>query len=237
MSTYLLPDQNTCYIPKQINVENQIQTEEQEAYNNLNEKHQTLLATLPKDKGWRSENIFLYKDFWLSSEVIKGLLLIQNYFNPEPTDIFLAAFMKCGTTWLKALMFATANRHRYKFSNHPLLHNGPQSAFPFLDTHIFLDYPITKFDNLPAPRLFASHYAHALLPKPMTSPSSQCKFVYVCRDPKDALISKWHFMSKLRSKELTPISFQEAYELFCKGVSEYGPFWEHVLGYWKASQV
>ena len=41
-------------------------------------------------------------------------------------------------------------------------------------------------------------------------------------------------MRKLRSKELPPVSFDEAFELFCNGVSEYGPFWEHVLGYWKA---
>jgi len=27
----------------------------------------------------------------------------------------------------------------------------------------------------------------------------------------------------------------EAFELFCKGVSPFGPFWDHLLGYWKAS--
>ncbi|GJZ53249.1 cytosolic sulfotransferase 5-like protein [Tanacetum coccineum] len=237
MATYLIPDQNTCYQHTPINLEDQIQDDEHESYMALNKNQDHLLATLPKDKGWRSENIFLYKNTWLSSEVIRGLLLINNnYFRPEPTDIFLAAFMKCGTTWLKALMFAITNRHRYEFSNHPLLTTGPQSAFPFLDTHIFLDFPITKFDHLPTPRLFATHHAHDLLPTSMTSPTSPCKFVYVCRDPKDALISKWHFMSKLRSKDLVPISFNEAYEAFCNGVSEYGPFWDHVLGYWKASK-
>ncbi|KAJ0575297.1 putative flavonol 3-sulfotransferase [Helianthus annuus] len=64
---------------------------------------------------------------------------------------------------------------------------------------------------------------------------SSCKFVYVCRDPKDVLISKWHFMSKLRSKDQPPLSLDEAFELFCQGVSEYGPFWEHVLSYWRVS--
>ncbi|XP_023741100.2 cytosolic sulfotransferase 5 [Lactuca sativa] len=236
MSTYLVPDQNTCHQPTSITGENQIPTEEEQAYKKLDEKLKGLLATLPKDKGWRSANIYLHEGFWLSPQVIKGLLMINNYFHAQSTDIFLAAFMKCGTTWLKALMFATANRHRYSFSDHPLRRNGPQSAFPFLDTHIFLDYPITKFEHLPSPRMFATHFAHSLLPTSMSSPSSTCKFVYVCRDPKDALISKWHFMSKLRSKELPPLSFNEAYELFCNGVSEYGPFWDHVLGYWKASQ-
>ncbi|KAL8230754.1 hypothetical protein R6Q57_000532 [Mikania cordata] len=231
MSTYVVPDQNTCnYHPTSINGDYQTHETDQQ---HQPSPHETLLATIPKNKGWRSENVFLYNGFWLSSEVIKGLMLIHNHFKPQPTDIFLAAFMKCGTTWLKALMFATANRHRYKFSDHPLLCTGPQSAFPFIDTHIFLDYPVTNFDHLPVPRLFATHFAHGLLP---TSMLSTCKFVYVCRDPKDAFVSKWHFMSKLRSKELTPLEFSEAYELFCNGVSEYGPFWDHVLGYWKASQ-
>nr|GEW17220.1 cytosolic sulfotransferase 5-like [Tanacetum cinerariifolium] len=94
---------------------------------------------------------------------------------------------------------------------------------------------MTKFDHLPKPRLFAKHHPHELLPTSMTSPTSLCKFVYVCRDPKDVLISKWDFMNKLRSKDLVPISFNEAYESFCNGVSEYSPFWDHVLGYWKAS--
>ncbi|XP_024969781.1 cytosolic sulfotransferase 5-like [Cynara cardunculus var. scolymus] len=233
MATYLLPDHDACYNPKPINGDNQIQTEEQEAYD---QKLDAMIATLPKNKGWRSQYIFRYKGFWASREVIRGQLLIGDHFHPQPTDIFLAAFMKCGTTWLKALMFATVNRQRYNFSDHPLLRTGPQSVFPFLDTHIFLDHPITNFDHLPAPRLFATHNAHSSLPTSMTSPASTCKFVYVCRDPKDALISKWHFMRKLRSKELPPISFNEAFELFCNGVSEYGPFWDHVLGYWKASQ-
>nr|XP_043616325.1 cytosolic sulfotransferase 5-like [Erigeron canadensis] len=244
MSTYLVPDQNTCYHPEFTTTENnQNQTTDQQQQDAATYKklHENLVKTLPKNKGWRSETIFLYKEFWLSSEVLKGLLLINNYFTPKPTDIFLAAFMKCGTTWLKALMFSIVNRHRYKvMSDHPLLGTGPQSAFPFLDTHIYLDHPVTNFDHLPSPRLFATHYAHDLLPTSIITShniANPCKIVYVCRDPKDAFISKWHFMCKLRSKELPPLSFNEAYELFCKGVSEYGPFWEHVLGYWKASQA
>ncbi|KAL7606851.1 hypothetical protein Lser_V15G18525 [Lactuca serriola] len=238
MSTDLnIPNQNTCSHPTAINGENPISNEQEHVHNKLNGKVNDIVATLQKGKGWRGPEIFLHKGFWLPQLLIKSLLTIHEYFHPKPNDIFLAAFMKCGTTWLRTLMFATANRHLYKISDHPLHHTGPHSVFPSLDVQIFLDqYSVSKFDNLPSPRLFATHFAHDLLPTSMTSSSSTCKFVYVCRDPKDALISKWHFMSKIRSKELTPISFNEAYELFCNGVSEYGPFWEHVLGYWKASQ-
>ncbi|KAL8206132.1 hypothetical protein R6Q57_009683 [Mikania cordata] len=141
---------------------------------------------------------------------INSNLLLHTYFKSEPTDIVLASFMKSGTTWLKALMFSTLNRDRYSFSNHYLHNNSPQSTFPFLDVE---SYPMTDFTTFPAPRLFATHFAQTLLLACMSS----CKFVYVCRDPKDVLVSKWHFMSKLRSKDLPPLSFDEAFELFCLG--------------------
>nr|GEW18738.1 sulfotransferase 16 [Tanacetum cinerariifolium] len=42
-------------------------------------------------------------------------------------------------------------------------------------------------------------------------------------------------MQKLRPKTLPLISFDQAFELFCEGVSEFGPYWDHVLGFWRAS--
>ncbi|THF95235.1 hypothetical protein TEA_019890 [Camellia sinensis var. sinensis] len=46
----------------------------------------------------------------------------------------------------------------------------------------------------------------------------------------------WYFMNKTKPKEQPPLSLDEAFDLFCEGISNYGPFWDHVLGYWKASQ-
>ncbi|KAL8237162.1 hypothetical protein R6Q59_018243 [Mikania micrantha] len=75
---------------------------------------------------------------------------------------------------------------------------------------------------------FSNHHLHNNIP--------QSTFPYLdAEDPKDVLVSKWHFMSKLRSKDLPPLSFDEAFELFCLGVSEFGAFWEHVQSYWRAS--
>ncbi|KAF5822383.1 putative Sulfotransferase domain, P-loop containing nucleoside triphosphate hydrolase [Helianthus annuus] len=202
---------------------------EEVEYNIICQKHKLLLQTLTKGNGWRVQHLYNYKGFWLNPNTVKNNLLLHTYFKSLPTDIVLAAFMKSGTTWLKALMFSTLNRHRYNFSDHHLHNHGPQSTFPFLDCE---SYPITDFTNIPiSPRLFATHYSYTLLPACIKSG----KIVYVCRDPKDVLISKWHFMSKLRSKDLPPLSLDVAFELFCQGESEYGPFWEHILSYWRAS--
>ncbi|XP_057474968.1 cytosolic sulfotransferase 17-like [Actinidia eriantha] len=195
-----------------------------------------MIRTLPKGRGWLTKEIILYQGCWLPLNWgLEGVLLVQNHFKARPTDIFLATFPKCGTTWLRALMFATINRSQYDFSTHPLLNSGPHSCFPFLDLYFSNDHSIAaNLEALPFPRLFATHMPYSLFSKSVTS--CGCKFVYIWRDPKDVLISKWHFMNKIKSKDLPPLSLPEAFELFCEGVSEYGPFWDHVLGYWKASQ-
>ncbi|KAE8722593.1 epidermis-specific secreted glycoprotein EP1-like [Hibiscus syriacus] len=38
-----------------------------------------------------------------------------------------------------------------------------------------------------------------------------------------------------KPKELPPLTLEETFESFCEGVSHEGPFWDHLLGYWKAS--
>ncbi|KAK6921191.1 Sulfotransferase domain [Dillenia turbinata] len=50
----------------------------------------------------------------------------------------------------------------------------------------------------------------------------------------DAFVSLWNFANRVTPKDTTHISLEEALELFCKGVSYYGPYWDHVLGFWKA---
>ncbi|KAJ9536273.1 hypothetical protein OSB04_un000545 [Centaurea solstitialis] len=197
-------------------------------YEKICKDYEDLIKTLPKGKGWWVQYVYNYNGFWLAPTVLKTSLLLNTYFETQPSDIFLASFIKSGTTWLKALMFSTVNRHRYTISDHYLLHHGPQSAFINLESQFD---PSADLTHQPAPRLFATHLARTLLPPCITS----CKFVYVCRDPKDVLISKWDFMNKIRSKDLAPLTLDEAFELFCQGVSESGPFWEHVLQYWNAS--
>ncbi|XP_050222942.1 cytosolic sulfotransferase 12-like [Mercurialis annua] len=194
------------------------------------EAYDEVIRTLPKEKGWWSD-LREYKGFWLTSPLaINALMFIEKHVKFEPEDIILASYPKCGTTWLKSLLFSTINRHRFGSSgtNNPLLTSNPHQLFISLELIMKQDHETT-----PSPRLFSTHMAYSLLPDSMTS--SGCKFVYICRDPKDAFVSKWHFAQKIRPKEMSPLSFEEAFEMFCNGVSHYGPFWEHVLEYWKVS--
>ncbi|MBA0732192.1 hypothetical protein Gogos_016298 [Gossypium gossypioides] len=183
-----------------------------------------------------TQHLVQYQGFWVNPDAaLKNLMWIQDHFKPRPTDIFLASFPKSGTTWLKALIFAIVNRTRYGFADHPLLTTGPHDCFPFLYAHLYeKDRSRFDLDGFPSPRLLSSHIPYTSLPNSMTD-SQSYRFIYICRDPKDVLVSKWLFMNKLRPKELAPISLEEAFELFCQGISHYGPYWDHVLGYWKAN--
>ncbi|XP_031090905.1 flavonol 4'-sulfotransferase-like [Ipomoea triloba] len=81
----------------------------------------------------------------------------------------------------------------------------------------------------------STHLGYPSLPQQIRS--SSCRIVYVFRDPKDVFVSFWHFYAKLRPKDSSSssISFPEAFNKFSRGVSPFGPYWDHVTGYYKAS--
>lgn len=160
-------------------------------------------------------------------------MLAQNHFKAKTSDIFLATFPRSGTTWLKALLFALTTRNQFDLSAHPLRFTGPHDCVPFIEVFDYHNYSFLDIKTRFSPRLLATHLPYALLPKSVTA--SGCRIVYICRNPKDVLVSLWHFYKEVRLKELPPLTLDEAFELFCRGILYYGPIWDHVLGYYKAS--
>jgi hypothetical protein len=91
-------------------------------------------------------------------------------------------------------------------------------------------------DTYHSGRLFLpTHLPFVLLPASVKADSSACKVVYLCRNPKDTFVSLWHFTNKLKHTSQGTNSLEEAFDMFCRGVSLYGPYWDNVLGYWKKS--
>ncbi|XP_031261866.1 flavonol sulfotransferase-like [Pistacia vera] len=191
-----------------------------------------LISTLPKDNGWKfCQPLYLYQGFWYNPFVLEGTILAQKNFQAQPGDIFLCNAPKTGTSWLKALTFAIATRNHFDLSSNPLLTKLPHDCVPSLEMDYF------KNPTMPKPAgglsVWATHISFSSLPKSITE--SKCKVIYICRDPKDTFVSLWHYLNKMRSKSHEEISLEEAFELFCNGKSPYGPYWDHVLEYWKAS--
>lgn len=201
----------------------------------LTQQRRDFISSLPTQTGWVANHLHQYQGFWHTIRQLQGVLTSQNHFHAHDSDILLVTNPKSGTTWLKALIFSLLNRSTHAFNNpqHPLLTNNPHDLVPFIELKLYIENQVPDLSIFASPRLFSTHLPFVSLPKSVVD--SRCKIVYLCRNPKDSFVSLWHFTNKLRPKDKGANSLEEAFDKFCNGVSLYGPFWEHVLGYWKES--
>ncbi|WVZ92195.1 hypothetical protein U9M48_038279 [Paspalum notatum var. saurae] len=203
------------------------------------EEGESLTSTLPRREGWWKP-FFLFQGCWLTPEALESATVVQAEFRPRADDVILATYPKCGTTWLKALAFTVANRSRHAVTahDHPVLARHPQDLVPFLELpyrQLHPLHPVAELEALPSPRLLCTHLPRASLPPRPGGAAAKlgCRVVYLCRDPKDVLVSTWHYMNNVPGG--FHIDLHTAFEFFCHGVSLYGPFWDHCRGYWKES--
>uniref|UniRef100_A0A0E0MFP5 Sulfotransferase n=1 Tax=Oryza punctata TaxID=4537 RepID=A0A0E0MFP5_ORYPU len=207
-----------------------------------------LIPTLPLETGCPPFLLRQYGGYWQPEWVLPGFEAVNTRFQPRPSDVFLASFPKSGTTWLKALAFATVNRAEHPPSGdaHPLRRSGPHDCVKFVESTFALsDEDGDLFAALPSPRLLATHIPYSLLPEHITADDdSGCRIVYICRDPKDAFVSTWFFTknNKVKVAGSTELlqhpapSIEQVFDLFCDGRSVSGPQWHHVREYWEESQ-
>lgn len=84
-------------------------------------------------------------------------------------------------------------------------------------------------------RIFHTHLHYSIMGDALKR--SNCRVVYLHRNLGDTFVSMWKFFGKLSgSDETGDLPLEEAFEMFCTGASLYGPFWDHVMGYWNASK-
>lgn len=194
-------------------------------------------SQLPKAKGWYKSGITQYQGSWFKSDLLPNVISFQKNFQSHDQDIIIASNPKSGTTWLKALLFSIANRTLYSPSNTPLLTSNPHSLIPTFEFSIFSDPPSRDLSEFRSPRILSTHVPHSILPESIVDPRSKCRIVYICRNPLDYIVSFWEFMKKgynpmYHESDYTLEAFVES---FCEGEIMFGPFWDHVLGFWKAS--
>ncbi|KAJ4793750.1 Sulfotransferase [Rhynchospora pubera] len=150
------------------------------------EEHNALIATLPIHSFIMRPATFqnqlrLYKGNWINQSFLRGALAMQQHFKSSPTDLFLASFPKSGTTWLKAMIFATMTRTSYPLNQHPLCTHNPHQCI----TSIEKEFSIGNsqiIEAIPSPRAMSTHLQYSILPESITN--TDCRIIYVWRDPK-----------------------------------------------------
>ncbi|KAG4180716.1 hypothetical protein ERO13_A10G181800v2 [Gossypium hirsutum] len=191
-----------------------------------------IISTHPTENGWKVfQHLCFYQGFWCFPLHLKGAMFAQHHFKAQATDVFLCSAPKTGNTWLKALSVAIVTRNDNS-NNNLLLNKVPHECIMFLEKDLIKN-PTAQSDEGRLP-LVATHLPYTALPKSILH--SGCKMVYICRDPKDAFVSLWHFARGIKINNNPDLPIDVAFELYSQGKSNFGPYWDHVLGYWKASQ-
>jgi len=150
--------------------------------------------------------------------------LIQKDFVVRNGDVFVVTYPRSGTTWTEQMV-------------HLLVNKGEQGdqrltdAVPWLETLSHRPNGMLEFlKTLPPRRLFTSHLPYPLMPQVN---NTTAKIVYVARNPKDVAISTYfHNQSKLGYEG----TWEEHLQLFMNSDVGFGPYFDHILPWWQASQ-
>ena len=150
--------------------------------------------------------------------------LIEKEFVVKDGDVFIVTYPRSGTTWTEQMV-------------HLLVNKGEQGeqritdAVPWLETLPHRPNGMIKFlETMPQRRLFTSHLPYPLMPH---IDNTTAKIIYVARNPKDVAISTYFHN---QSKGGYEGSWDEYFQLFLYSDVGFGPYFDHVLPWWQASQ-
>lgn len=214
------------------------------------EEVEQLRQCLPKVNFMGSKlELVNYQGFWCRSDSLECILRFQRNFRARDSDIYLASLPKTGTTWMKSLLFSIVHRanvdHQPLNKKSPLLTHNPHELVYHLDVGVYGVKSIGSIlpgphiiHQLPSPRLLHTHLPYGSLPESIKASSS--KILYVARNPLDTFVSQWHWHTTIIRKrtegqEFQPPGIEDFVEEFCQGRFPYGPYFEHVIGFWKLS--
>ncbi|XP_034965031.2 amine sulfotransferase-like isoform X1 [Zootoca vivipara] len=149
--------------------------------------------------------LYKYKGFYFQPDLtpVECLDTLED-FEIRDSDVFLFTYPKSGTVWTENILSLIYHEG----------HRDGTENLNLLDRFLSLEFNIRKMDyaSCPSPRLFASHLPYYLVPKGLRNKSA--KVVYVVRNPKDVLVSNYHFSK-------TAVTLEE--------VEDFGIFMERFL--------
>uniref|UniRef100_H9G4R1 Sulfotransferase n=1 Tax=Anolis carolinensis TaxID=28377 RepID=H9G4R1_ANOCA len=150
----------------------------------------------------------------------KGCYFIQGFATPEyidslqdfeirDSDVFIVSYPKSGTRWTQHILSMICYEgHR----------NGTEGTDLF-DRAPWLEYNFRKMDyvNRPSPRHFTTHMHYQFVPRGLGN--GRTKVIYVARNPKDVLVSFYHY-SKIAANIEEIEDFDIFMERFLAGKSK-----------------
>jgi Sulfotransferase domain len=148
-------------------------------------------------------------------------------YHPTCHDVFACVGFKSGTTWLMQIAVQIAYKGHAEFDNILSVVAWPDTA-PF-----FSKYVIPLSDESPARRSPAGfRIVKTHLPQHLVPYSAEARYIAMVRDPKDVVVSGYHFARSMGYGPLMP-SVRHWVELNISGNLPWGSWAEHLAGFWR----
>ncbi|XP_008590245.1 PREDICTED: bile salt sulfotransferase [Galeopterus variegatus] len=145
---------------------------------------------------------------------------VRDEFVMKDDDVVIVTYPKSGTNWLIEIVCLILSKGDPKWNQSvPTWERSPW--IETVHAHKFID-------NMKDPRLFSSHLPFQLFPKSIVG--SKAKVIYLIRNPRDVIVSGYHFLNSEFFIE-KPKSLQQYFECFIQGNVIYGSWFDHVHGW------
>ena len=153
---------------------------------------------------------------------------MNNAFNPDslapaltmkarPSDVFLAAYPKCGITWNQHIVHGLRSRGSLAFEE-------ISEVIPWLEFAYHRNINLDDDQDF-AFRGFKTHLTRELTPK-------EARYIYVLRDPRDCLVSYYHYYNGWFFDRDTVAIETFAREYFLSSQNPLGTYFDHVRSWW-----
>lgn len=149
-----------------------------------------------------------------SPEAIRSALDYQ----PRPNDVFVVTYPKCGTSWMMQIVLL-------------ILHQGelPENPEEYFACTPFLEMlGAEAAEKMPRPSPIRTHLPFDLVPF-----APYAKYIYVARHPRECCVSFYHHTKLFPAYGFSKGSFDEFFELFVQGETDYNDYFDHLLSWYE----
>jgi hypothetical protein len=162
---------------------------------------------------------------WLAREQARAPFLAESVqhglaYQPEPSDLFIAPYAKCGTTWVQQIVHGLRTRGDMNFDD-------VSQVIPFVEMAHYVGLDLAA----PQPggfRAFKSHLSWTRIPK-------GGRYIVSFRDPKDALVSYYNFVNGYywQTNSVSITEFARAFYLNHQDDHWDRSYWGHLVSWWE----
>lgn len=147
-----------------------------------------------------------------------GLVRSALNYKPQPDDVFIATYPKCGTTWVQYIVCGIFNRGTF-----------PRDSLEFMLASPFLEMlGAEAAEKMPRPGAIKTHMPFGKVPY-----SKQAKYIAVARNPFDVCVSFYYHTKEKPSYDVADMTFDDYFENFVRGTVSFGDYFDHLLSWYE----